>query len=162
MPGFTPLPHRPPSPPMQSVAAENGAMALERSLQFELQIRDQHIHQVEMDNVRLKVKLEEAEKDVRMATDMVMAACRSGNDTQQQAISPVKTMMASRAEEPRAATSALRARTATVEGGWGRTAAMDRVHDRGGYRYGSCFGGGWGDAGYRLRNGWGEFAESRE
>ena len=52
-------------------------------MQHELQAQEQYVRHLELENMRLRVRLEQAEKDVQMATNMVMVACRSGGSLMQ-------------------------------------------------------------------------------
>jgi hypothetical protein len=115
MPGNS-LPLLPPPP----AGVNSSTMAYQHGFQYELQIRDQHIHQLQLDNVRLQVKLEQAEKDVKTAMEAMMVALRSGS-SKQQTISPTKTITAPRLESETVGTDELRGWTLSNPGnedGW--------------------------------------------
>jgi hypothetical protein len=53
-------------------------MTCELAKRYELQAQNQYVRHLELENMRLRVKLEQAEKDIQLATNMVIVACRSG------------------------------------------------------------------------------------
>lgn len=83
-------------PPM--AMGYNNNLALEQALQREIQMRNEQIRQLQMDNMRLQFKLEQAEKDVKAATDMILVACRSGGGAQQ-SLNPIQRPTAQHIEE---------------------------------------------------------------
>ncbi len=74
VPDFDYLPPPPRVKPMPIVPLQN--------VQYKLHIRDQRIHQLHMDNMRLQVKLEQAEHDIKTAMKAMMVAYWSSNDKQ--------------------------------------------------------------------------------
>lgn len=100
-----------------------------QNIQYALQIRDQRIHKLHMDNVRLQLKLEQAEHDVMTAMKAMMVAYRSGND-KQHVISATDIMIPPRFRNLReTTTSELRRRTesnADVNADWGRGSSPPR------------------------------------
>jgi hypothetical protein len=113
MPGYS---LQPPPPP----GARSSTMGYQHGFQYELQIRDQHIQQLQLDNVRLQVKLEQAEKDVKTAMEAMMVVLRPGSN-KQQTTSPTKTIMAPKLESERVDTDELRDWTLSNHGnedGW--------------------------------------------
>jgi hypothetical protein len=76
-------------------------------LQYEIQMRDQHIRQLDLENVRLKVKLEQAEMDAKTVVDVMMIAFRS-QGMERNLITPTEIIRGQRSEEQSEATGEFR------------------------------------------------------
>jgi hypothetical protein len=157
------LPHyQQSSLPVPSLAFGNGSMAFERALQYEVSIRDQRIRELELDNMRLMVKLEQAENDVKTATDMIMVGCRSGSKYSGQEAKPASMAVPRRVEGPRTTTNVLRGRRPTEDDHWSATRSEeDLANGTGNVYYNAGFCGAGGDAqgasraaAHQMQEGW--------
>jgi len=61
------------------------SMAYPPSYSYDLQLRDERIHHLELENVRLQVKLEQAETDAHSTLETMMAVIRMGSQRGSQA-----------------------------------------------------------------------------
>ena len=167
MAGFTPLPyngHIHPQPELPPLSGSHTMTTCERALQYQLKAQEQHIRHLEIDNMRLKVKLEQAEKDINVATNMIMVACRSGHGSVNESEDTAKTR--AEVERPRTPAKLAQVSPSMAEAGWrwGGNTTADRNGDS--YRHTSTFRGLGGDAqgatvvGCEVSNGWGVVAKS--
>ena len=149
-------PYVPPSTLPFAMGPSN--MTFEHAFRDEIRVRDERIRKLEMENMRLQVKLEQAEKDVQMATGMIMVACRSSGGMQH-AQEPVTLPAPPRVEDLDPATSTNGSRTPIANGGWGGTRPADHLGvER--FHFDSGFAGAGDDAtearraGFKVHNGW--------
>jgi hypothetical protein len=134
-------------------------------MQHHLSTRDHYIRQLEVDNMRLRIRLEQADQDIQMATKMIMVTARSNRDNCTQFVMPKMTtpVMVSRTVADR-----LKSRPSVVEDGWGARGDKDKGWPTVGiYKYASDFEGTGGDAtgaaeaGYNANAEWGYIPSSR-
>lgn len=136
-------------------------MALERALQYEVGIRDRRIHELELDNMRLMVKLEQAENDVRVATNMIMVASRSGSKDGEHEARSAGMAIPRRVEDLRLPTNKFRNRVPVTDNHWGAIRSEeDLTNGSSNVHYKSGFCGSGGDAqgtrrtNHHMQEGW--------